>query len=388
MHFKLLFLLIAVLIFTLPNVAFAHTSEVVGDYKIEIGWVNEPPIAKVPNAIEIFVTEATETELTLAKIHEAEHKEGGGHDDHDTHDDANDGHDHSSHGGPAFVAKERQGNEAYLCDISIQGPIYCTVSQEDLPEHREMPLDKSDYRRFALLAYLDPGDINFGTEPIWEITPYDGILGDLHQVILVENVGEISADKAIRVLNEIVYKNKANTEFPELISNASDILYRVDTGKLHRIDGLKEIDALIQKIIEQKERESIGDEIIGISGLANKLEVNVKIKDSKTFLDLIEDPDFPGRYVADFTPPYDGTTFVNVFVGTIGDKEIEIKFRPESVEPGDTPLPKTPTITAADIVCESHLVLMKKITGDSIACIEPTTAKILVERGWGIIIEN
>lgn len=39
--------------------AYAHKGQVVGDYKIEVGWKNEPPIVGKKNAIEIVVTKAT-----------------------------------------------------------------------------------------------------------------------------------------------------------------------------------------------------------------------------------------------------------------------------------------------------------------------------------------
>ncbi len=40
--------------------AFAHKAEVIGDYKIEVGWENEPPVIGQKNTIEIIVTVATE----------------------------------------------------------------------------------------------------------------------------------------------------------------------------------------------------------------------------------------------------------------------------------------------------------------------------------------
>lgn len=47
--------------------AYAHTMDVVGDYKIEIGWDEEPPIQSIANAIQIVVTyPATEEEKQQA----------------------------------------------------------------------------------------------------------------------------------------------------------------------------------------------------------------------------------------------------------------------------------------------------------------------------------
>lgn len=38
--------------------AFAHKSQVIGDYDIEVGWVKEPPVAGKKNAIELVIAKA------------------------------------------------------------------------------------------------------------------------------------------------------------------------------------------------------------------------------------------------------------------------------------------------------------------------------------------
>lgn len=42
------------------NDAFAHKAQIVGDYKLDVGWKTEPPIASEPNAIEIVLTVASD----------------------------------------------------------------------------------------------------------------------------------------------------------------------------------------------------------------------------------------------------------------------------------------------------------------------------------------
>ena len=42
---------------------YAHTTKIVGDYKIEIGWAKEPPIVGQSNAIEITVKLATDYDI-------------------------------------------------------------------------------------------------------------------------------------------------------------------------------------------------------------------------------------------------------------------------------------------------------------------------------------
>ena len=56
--------------------AYAHKAQVVGDYKMEVGWKNEPPIVGKKNAIEIVVTKATSSDKKSSHAHDSS--------DHDT----------------------------------------------------------------------------------------------------------------------------------------------------------------------------------------------------------------------------------------------------------------------------------------------------------------
>lgn len=40
--------------------AYAHKAQIVGDYKVDVGWKIEPPIANEPNAIEVVITIASD----------------------------------------------------------------------------------------------------------------------------------------------------------------------------------------------------------------------------------------------------------------------------------------------------------------------------------------
>ena len=42
------------------NPAYAHKAQIVGDYKLDVGWKTEPPIADEPNAIEIVLSIASD----------------------------------------------------------------------------------------------------------------------------------------------------------------------------------------------------------------------------------------------------------------------------------------------------------------------------------------
>ena len=82
--------------------AYAHNMEVVGDYKIEIGWDQEPPIQGIKNAIEFVITPATEVDRQMAEAMDMamEGDESMAHDD--THTDETDmahDDDHDQGGG-------------------------------------------------------------------------------------------------------------------------------------------------------------------------------------------------------------------------------------------------------------------------------------------------
>ncbi|PIN97151.1 MAG: peptidase [Nitrosopumilales archaeon CG15_BIG_FIL_POST_REV_8_21_14_020_33_23] len=56
----LVFLLVFVLATGLVGSASAHKALIIGDYKMDVGWKKEPPIANEPNAIEIEISIASD----------------------------------------------------------------------------------------------------------------------------------------------------------------------------------------------------------------------------------------------------------------------------------------------------------------------------------------
>ena len=54
---KLIFLMLSLLIITsLAGIAYGHTVDSVGEYRVEIGWMNEPVVSGETNAIEFYVS--------------------------------------------------------------------------------------------------------------------------------------------------------------------------------------------------------------------------------------------------------------------------------------------------------------------------------------------
>ena len=67
MNAKLALLVVAIALFAgLTNNAFAHKSQVVGDYTIEVGWKEEPVIIGLDNAITVAITPATQDDKANA----------------------------------------------------------------------------------------------------------------------------------------------------------------------------------------------------------------------------------------------------------------------------------------------------------------------------------
>lgn len=69
------FFAIAILAFGTMGAAHAHKDQIVGDYKVEVGWKHEPPVAGVKNAIEIVVTKASQSEkdASASSEHDSSH---------------------------------------------------------------------------------------------------------------------------------------------------------------------------------------------------------------------------------------------------------------------------------------------------------------------------
>ena len=51
-----LFLLFLLIIPSISGIAYGHTVDVVGEYRVEIGWMNEPVVSGETNAIEFYVS--------------------------------------------------------------------------------------------------------------------------------------------------------------------------------------------------------------------------------------------------------------------------------------------------------------------------------------------
>ena len=102
--------------------AYAHTMEVVGDYKIEIGWDEEPPIQGIENSIELVITHATEADKAQAEEMDAMADE-----DHMAHDEDMADEDHMAH--DEDMADEDHDHEGGIS--GLEDTIQVTVTLDD-----------------------------------------------------------------------------------------------------------------------------------------------------------------------------------------------------------------------------------------------------------------
>jgi hypothetical protein len=70
MDTKLAALAVFALAISLVGNAYAHKDQVLGDYKVSVGWTKEPPVAGKANAIEINIAKASASEKKSTTSHE------------------------------------------------------------------------------------------------------------------------------------------------------------------------------------------------------------------------------------------------------------------------------------------------------------------------------
>ena len=401
----------AILIFIgFTATASAHTSEIILGYKVEIGWVEEPPTVNSKNAIEIFVSEATESDFLMEKNKKftvspadsaphdhSSHDHGGDQQSSETESEFSDSapHDHSSHdhGDELIPRKDSvlEGTEQAVYEQILKWKhtqispneaikrihLILQANQNDI--YRSESLQKIESLKddvvvwhrsvFETLSSMEkildqrineiensrmdtpdeiPDDFTNSTNPDQtneELIDTSLLLEETEQSILQLikqwEDNEISEYKAIREIQLILHNNKDETQFNPNLQAIESMTRDAITGESSYQNGMVSINEAIEGQITYLKNSIheppsiVIEEPVMISGLADKLEVSVKIKNTKTFLVLNEDSDLPGRYVGKFTPLENGTPFVSVYLGTFGDKEIALLFHPEEVMKSD-----------------------------------------------------
>jgi hypothetical protein len=171
--------------------AFAHKGEVIGDYKVEVGWENEPPIVGQKNSIEIIVTVATDhdKESNTSDEDHTSHDEKIKDNDHAAHDEMKD-EDHMEHNEEMSDDHSEQGTgvsglgDKLEATVSLNGQKTVLTLRETAKHgvyHAEYTPDTTGFPSVNLVGQIGDGDefeITFHPEKVETLS----ILAPLKQI--------------------------------------------------------------------------------------------------------------------------------------------------------------------------------------------------------------
>lgn len=110
MNTKLASLIVFAVAVGLVGNAYAHKDQVLGDYKVEVGWVKEPPVAGKKNAIEINVSMASGSDKKTHDQDSKDTKTKHNHDEKKTTSKKKPAHSHKSAKGVAGLGKSLEAD--------------------------------------------------------------------------------------------------------------------------------------------------------------------------------------------------------------------------------------------------------------------------------------
>jgi hypothetical protein len=182
--------MVCAIVFSLVGSASAHKGEVIGDYKVEVGWENEPPIVGQKNSIEIIVTVATEHDKESVSTDEdhAAHDDEMKDEDHAAHDEEIKSEDHTDHDEMTEHSEPGEGvsglSDMLEATVSLNGQKTVLVLMESAKHgvyHAEYTPDTVGFPSVNLVGKIGHGDefeITFHPEKVEEL----GVLPPLKQI--------------------------------------------------------------------------------------------------------------------------------------------------------------------------------------------------------------
>jgi hypothetical protein len=411
MNFKILGILLLVFSIGMIANAYAHTMEVEGDYKIEVGWENEPPIVGHDNAITLEVSIATDYDRAQAEAM----------------DKAMEGMDMS---GMDMTGMDMSNQQPDVYDTKI-GPILGQfetgkmtasmainqisniITTENLNDEfgNEIKFLIDDVRSGSITAddaiYVIIKKIGYDTQASagMDMTGMEsGTAEQEHQMALdLEKQGKfadaaehhhmaaLDLEKTGNYVAAAEHHHLAATD----LEKAGDYAGAAEHHNL-AADDLdkvgKHTEAVDHQHMATKDLAMVGTstqhamntESVDF-GLLDNFKVDVMLGKTNTPLKLIEDTKFPGIYHADFTPSIEGFPMVHI-AGTLAGEDVDITFHPEAVE-GISALPPLKQIKEGvspdNVECKSGYVLLLKTVSNSPACVSPNSSAKLIEIGWG-----
>ena len=342
MKTKLAILLVLAITISMAGNAYAHKSEVVGDYKIEVGWKNEPPVAGIDNAVEVVVSQATDFEKSQSASEEHHH----------SHNDESMNMEHGdSHNDESSTHDEMNGDK----------------TAEQLHHQAEDLETEGKYAEAAELHHEAGNHHHMAAEDLEKAGDFAGAAE--HHEMAAEHHEMAAKD---------LEKAGKNDEAKEHYDESSE------HKKLAKLDREKSANTATD---HDHETMSMGndDHESGekISGLSDSLNVWVTIGEHKTKVSLVKSTEFPGVYYGEYLPFGTGHTVMDIH-GMIENTEVDVQMHPEKVEPLNTlpPLKQMKNgINPGDVMCKDGLDLFMRIGDNSAVCISSKFSERLMSSG-------
>ena len=320
---KLAIFVAFVLAVGLASGASAHKSQVVGNYEIEVGWQNEPPIVDQDNAITIMITNAAEHQ----------HDEEATHDDEMMHDE----------------------NETATMDHMQE------EHEQVLKEHEQIMQEHNE----AMKGNLDKADV--------EKMMHDHMsLMEKHEKIMQEH--------------ESMKDQMTSEQFTTMMASHEQIRkdheqMSQDHDKIMEMYGIDDTDHDSED--HDAEAHDDGHDSEGISGLESTFESYVTVNGKMTALEFVEDQDMPGMYVAQYTPTESGYPIVHLTI-TTDDGTSEVDFHLEKIKEhvASPRQQQSQGVAPNEVECNAEKVLMSKASNGAAICVTQDTADKLFARNW------
>lgn len=355
---------------------YAHKAEVIGDYKVEVGWKNEPPIAGQKNSIEIVVTVATDfdKESHESEEHKGEHME---HEEEMEHDES--------------IEHEGMTHEEHEEEMKMEGDMTNGKTAKQLHDEAVKLESQGKYAEAAELHHEAGNKLHDEAVALESEGKYTEAAEHHHQAGNHHHMAAVDLEK-ISEFAEAAEHHEMAAEHHEMAAVDLEKVGQYAEAQEHRdesaehkelaeLDREKSTEPHEAMKMEHEEHLEPGE---AVSGLSEQLEVTISLQGKKTSLVLTESSK-AGIYHADYTPAEVGFPSVNL-VGEIGHQEFEITFHPEKVEEISilSPLKQIQfNIIPSEVECKSEMVLLIKNSNGNPACVNPSSADKLESLGWG-----
>lgn len=389
MTIKIAFLLVFVMAISLVGSAYAHKSEVVGDYKIEVGWKNEPPVTGIDNEITLTVTKATAFDKAEAEK-EDQSMEG-----------MDMGHDHSSSDAMDHSMDSSMSHDEMSHDNMIEGKTAEDYHQEALDLEAKGMYEKAaeDHHKAAELLHQEAedleqsGDYKGAAEHHHEAAEHHHMAAeDLEKIGMYADASEHHNQAAEheefagKDLQQAGMNDEAAVHFANAKEHRDLAAQDMQKGNTGMSSDMAGIDMSSHDSMDEHDHELVTMEHMGeaaTTGILKGFTADVVLGDNDYPLNLVEDTKYPGVYHAKFTPTETGYPVVHISGKLVGE-DTDITFHPEQVEALNTmrPLQQIENgINPEDVQCKEGYDSYMRVSDWSALCLKPAGGEKLMLLG-------